>query len=114
MNLFSKTQQQSSQKPSGKVKLSLSGTLTVRGHFSIYDCTCKVTKLEAAYLVIDAQLDRFLFLKTTQKQCTISLDYQGFQQIYDQLSKKFGFDNALFQKYGCAKEPLMACIYSNI
>jgi len=114
MNLFTKTPQQSSQKPSGKVKLSLSGTLTVRGHFSIYDCTCKVTELEAAYLVIDAQLDRFLFLKTAQKQCNISLYYQGFQQVYDQLSKKFGFDNALFQKYGCANEPLKACIWRKI
>lgn len=106
MKYASKLKKQPFAEPLGIVNLSLLGTLRSKGRFSIYDCKCKVTDLELAYLVVDRQLDQFLFLKTPLQSCHVPFGYKGFQLVYNCLSKKFGFDDALFQKYSQVKKPL--------
>jgi len=114
MNYRSNIQRQSAAGSLGTVCMSSTGTLAVKGKFSIYDGRYKIMELELAYLVIDAQLDRFLFLKTAQKQCTVSLDYEGFQTVYEQLSERFGFDDSLFRKYSRVKKPLKVELWRKI
>lgn len=106
MNPLGEIRGRSFAKPVGRVKLSLGGVLTTKGKFFLYDCRCNVMELESAYLVIDAQLDRFLVLRTPLGSCCVSLEYDGFQRVYDRLSKRFGFRDDLFQKYRQEKRPV--------
>lgn len=114
MNSLHEIRDRPSAKPVGIVKLSLGGVLTAKGKFFLYDCKANVMELESAYLVIDAQLDRFLVLRKPLTSCYVSLEYDGFQQVYHRLSKRFGFKDDVFQKYKQEKRSLKLRLWRKI
>ncbi len=111
MNFFHRNNEPNND--SGEVKIVNGVTVKSSGRHKVYDCEFNLNAIEYAYLVVNSQLESYLFVFTNHpvRQNFISVQYKGFQKVYDTLSEKYGFNDALFKKYVQSDKPLKACIW---
>lgn len=65
------------------------------GNHGLYSCEVNIGNIQYAYVVVNGNRQSFLFLFDFH-QHFIPTSYKGFKSVYQGLSKKFGFDDALF------------------
>lgn len=106
---------------SNKNKKEQGGVVKISGNYLIckgreanspllYDDKVNIAQLENVYLVIDEYGTKSLHL-SDPTHYHVPISFEGFDQVYQQLSKRYGFDDELFYKYLHTNKPVNVCLW---
>jgi len=65
------------------------------GNHGIHSCEVNIVDIQYAYVIVNVNNQSFLFL-FDYHQNSIPTNYKGFKKVYEELSKKFKFNDAFF------------------
>lgn len=97
MNLFDKLFSNNKfpdESNDGTIKIE-GNKIICKGNYGIHSCEVNIDNIQYAYIIVDVNLQSFLFL-FDYHQNSIPTVYHGFKKVYEELSKKFKFNNAVF------------------
>jgi len=78
----------------GKIYIA-NDKIICEGNHGIYNCQVELSKLLYAYVLVDSNKQSFLFLFDGSQNQLPSI-FRGFDEVYLELSAKFGFDDQVF------------------